>query len=416
MLGLKRNTVMLCPHEKAWEDNAAETIRALKEILGVTAVRAAHVGSTAIVHIAAKPIIDIAVAVRELSDVEPYFGALGAAGFEHIPKNDDETQVFFSRGEGDLRTHYIHVVRADSTEWENYNNFRDYCNGRPDVAREYESLKRGLAEKYPTDRESYTQGKAEFITSALRKARSWVYLGKTLKAKIDSIGSRHPEHGFIYPVNYGYIEGIKGGDGEWQDCYILGVDEPLTEFTGLMAAVIYRLDDAEDKWVLCPPDYKPDQAVIAEGTEFVERYYTTEIEHLYHASCGMIVYRFRGVEPEFLILYQSRSRTYTVPKGHREAHETELQTAKREVLEEIGVSLEPTEDFYTKITYDIPPIYEKTVALYLCEYAGEVTLRQGEIARGHWYTLPECAALLTPQPYSALCEARDCIVSRRWKK
>ena len=60
------------------------------------------------------------------------------------------------------------------------------------------------------------------------------YIGKTINIKIDrELGSKHPRHGFIYPVNYGYVEGIIAADGEEQDAYILGVNKPIKEFTGM---------------------------------------------------------------------------------------------------------------------------------------------------------------------------------------
>ena len=67
------------------------------------------------------------------------------------------------------------------------------------------------------------------------------------------MGSYHPEHkDMYYPINYGYIEGIIAPDGEEQDAYILGVNEPVREFTGRIIAIIHRLDDAEEKWVVAP--------------------------------------------------------------------------------------------------------------------------------------------------------------------
>ena len=54
------------------------------------------------------------------------------------------------------------------------------------------------------------------------------YIGKTIDIKIDrELGSKHPRHGFIYPVNYGYVEGTISGDGEELDFYLLGVFEPV---------------------------------------------------------------------------------------------------------------------------------------------------------------------------------------------
>ena len=143
MLGLKRGTVLLAPHETGWETYAAETMKRLRAVLGDAAVEMQHVGSTAVPTIQAKPIVDLAVAVRQLSDVEPLFPALEAQGFYHAAHCDNEGQILLVCGdlEEDTRTCHIHVVRAGSMEWRNYINFRDYLNFYPKKAAEYEALK-----------------------------------------------------------------------------------------------------------------------------------------------------------------------------------------------------------------------------------------------------------------------------------
>lgn len=76
-------------------------------------------------------------------------------------------------------------------------------------------------------------------------------IGKTVTVTIDRpIGANLPKHPeVIYPINYGYVEGIPGGDGEFQDVYILGEDSPLKTFTGVIIAIVHRFDDNECKWV-----------------------------------------------------------------------------------------------------------------------------------------------------------------------
>ena len=76
-------------------------------------------------------------------------------------------------------------------------------------------------------------------------------IGKTVDIIVDRpLGSRHPKHKeLLYPVNYGYVAGVMGGDGEEQDVYLLGVDAPVSRFRAEVIAVIHRLDDVEDKWV-----------------------------------------------------------------------------------------------------------------------------------------------------------------------
>ncbi len=111
--------------------------------------------------------------------------------------------------------------------------------------------------------------------------REW--LGKTVSMRVDRpLGSRHPKHGFIYVLNYGYIPGVilPNGDGEELDAYLLGVFEPVEQFTGTCIAVIQRSDDADDKLVIVPPgvDYNIDQ--IEALTEFQERFFTSTVFHL----------------------------------------------------------------------------------------------------------------------------------------
>ncbi len=92
------------------------------------------------------------------------------------------------------------------------------------------------------------------------------------------LGSFHPEHpDMYYPINYGFIEGIIAPDGEEQDAYILGVDEPVRSFTGRIIAVIHRFDDVEDKWVVAPEGVFFTKEEIAQQVRFQEQYFQTEI-------------------------------------------------------------------------------------------------------------------------------------------
>ena len=93
------------------------------------------------------------------------------------------------------------------------------------------------------------------------------------------LGSAHPEYpDLIYPVNYGFVPGVLGGDGEEQDAYILGVDRPLERFTGQLIARIRRLDDVEDKWVVAPEGSRFTKEQIAAAVDFQERFFQSEIE------------------------------------------------------------------------------------------------------------------------------------------
>ena len=95
MLGLKRGTVALFPHEKEWEDEAAKTIEKLKNILGGAARDIQHVGSTAVKSICAKPIIDIAVGVDSFEKILEYKNILEENGF-YLRESSIENQLLFS--------------------------------------------------------------------------------------------------------------------------------------------------------------------------------------------------------------------------------------------------------------------------------------------------------------------------------
>lgn len=104
-------------------------------------------------------------------------------------------------------------------------------------------------------------------------------IGKTVTVTIDRpLGSFHPKHPDIYyPINYGYIPGIIAPDGEEQDAYVLGVDIPAKTFTGRVIAIIHRLDDVEEKWVVAPEDRTFTKEEIENLTRFQEQYFDSEV-------------------------------------------------------------------------------------------------------------------------------------------
>lgn len=100
--------------------------------------------------------------------------------------------------------------------------------------------------------------------------------------KVDrALGTYHPKHpDLFYPVNYGYVEGVMAPDGEEQDAYILGIHEPVSEFTGKLIAVIRRKDDVEDKWVVVPEHADFTKEEIRKQVQFQEQYFDVRIEML----------------------------------------------------------------------------------------------------------------------------------------
>ena len=104
------------------------------------------------------------------------------------------------------------------------------------------------------------------------------YLNKNVKVIIDrKMGSAHPKHGFIYPVNYGYVPNTISGDGEELDCYVLGIFEAVNEFEGKCIAIIHRLNNNDDKLIVVPDNRNFSDNEIEELTEFQERFFKHEI-------------------------------------------------------------------------------------------------------------------------------------------
>ena len=104
------------------------------------------------------------------------------------------------------------------------------------------------------------------------------FIGQTVTVEMDRpLGIRHPKHGFMYCVNYGFIPGTVSGDNEELDAYLLGVFEPVQNYIGKCIAVIHRTNDDDDKLVVVPEGKEYTDEQIRALTEFQERYFESEI-------------------------------------------------------------------------------------------------------------------------------------------
>ena len=104
------------------------------------------------------------------------------------------------------------------------------------------------------------------------------YIGKMVEVNIDRpMGSKHPKHGFLYPINYGYVPDTISGDGDELDCYVLGVFEPIDTFKGKCIAVIHRTNDNDDKLVIVSEGKEYSNDAIRALTEFQEGFFESII-------------------------------------------------------------------------------------------------------------------------------------------
>lgn len=110
------------------------------------------------------------------------------------------------------------------------------------------------------------------------KNKNYNYIGQIVTVKMDRpLGSTHPKHGFVYPVNYGFIPGTISGDGEELDAYVLGEHKPLGEFVGKVVAIIHRTNDNDDKLVVMADGRNYTDEQIRALTEFQEQWFESEI-------------------------------------------------------------------------------------------------------------------------------------------
>lgn len=101
------------------------------------------------------------------------------------------------------------------------------------------------------------------------------YLGKKVKVVMDRpFGTKHPKWGFVYETNYGYIPNTVSGDGEELDAYVLGVDEPLNEFEGVVIAIIKRMDQDDDKLIVVKEGVDFSDEEINKQVDFQEKFFS----------------------------------------------------------------------------------------------------------------------------------------------
>ena len=180
-LGIPRHSAVVEPYDPDWPVLFAEERRRIVEAVGHIVAGVHHVGSTSIPGMPAKPILDIAVLLREFEDGERCIEPMENIGYVH--KGVDEVDIpgdrFFLRGhppqEGCsedevIRTHILHMYTLDSPIRPDHFLFRDYLIAHPEVAAEYARLKLALADKHSDDRTSYSAGKRSFIREVIAKA------------------------------------------------------------------------------------------------------------------------------------------------------------------------------------------------------------------------------------------------------
>lgn len=170
MIGLERGIVRLVPYTTEWKRLFEQEKARLQAAIGDYVLDIQHVGSTSIPGMVAKPILDIGIAVRNFEKAAVCIEPMVQLGYDYYGENGIPRRHFFVKG--DPRTHHVHMNEITSRDWEALVVFRDYLIQHPEIAQEYAELKLELAQRFPTDRQAYLDGKAVLIERVLQLARS----------------------------------------------------------------------------------------------------------------------------------------------------------------------------------------------------------------------------------------------------
>jgi len=170
MIGLKRGTVKLLPHDKKWASTFEKEKERLLGNLGKYIVDIQHVGSTSVPGLDAKPIIDMAAGLKRFKDAKKLIKPLDKLGYHFY--REFQKQILFAKGPDAKRTHYLHVMRYNGAKWKTDKLFREYLASHPKRAKQYASLKKQLAKQHPDDREKYSTGKDKFIKETIKLANN----------------------------------------------------------------------------------------------------------------------------------------------------------------------------------------------------------------------------------------------------
>ena len=164
--------VRLHPYDPAWPLAFAAERSRLLSLLPNAFIEIEHFGSTAVPGMVAKPVIDLLAGVRSMAEAEavtqPLLEAAYTTSAEFNKSLSD--RKWFMRWANGHRTHHLHLVVHGGAAWQKRLGFRDALRSNPSLAARYSELKQGLAAEFGTDREAYTDAKAEFVRSSLQGA------------------------------------------------------------------------------------------------------------------------------------------------------------------------------------------------------------------------------------------------------
>lgn len=171
MLGISKNSVMICPYSEEWRLNFEREKINIYNCIKEYIIDIQHVGSTSINGMAAKPIIDIMVTIKELKEGFQLINDLESIRYHFKGSLGKSNRFFFWKENDGINTHNLHIVEQGDENYKNLILFRDFMNKHSNYRDRYYNLKIELASQYKDDRKTYTEKKAEFILGIIQLAK-----------------------------------------------------------------------------------------------------------------------------------------------------------------------------------------------------------------------------------------------------
>lgn len=172
-LGLDDDTVRLARVSQAWVDAGGRLADEIASLLAGTVTAVEPIGSSSVLGLLAKPIVDLVVGLTPDQPLGPVSDRLTAVGW--VYRGDSGSQgghVFLLSARPGRRLAHVHVVDHDGDQWRNYLSLRDLLRHSPDARTRYEAVKQRLWAEVGDDRDAYTDGKTAVIRDLLAEARS----------------------------------------------------------------------------------------------------------------------------------------------------------------------------------------------------------------------------------------------------
>ncbi|WP_395010144.1 GrpB family protein [Undibacterium sp.] len=168
-----KSNVIIRPYSEEWPHLFEKIRQELLTAFSPDSTQIEHIGSTAVVGLCAKPVIDVLLGTNSLNEIESQITSLDTLGFGYVSKYEQDipTRRYFVKSSSDSLRIHVHGVEIGSRIWCEHLKFRDLLRTDAQLRSEYQQLKLRLAAQYADDKSAYTDAKEPFIKSVLEKIR-----------------------------------------------------------------------------------------------------------------------------------------------------------------------------------------------------------------------------------------------------